>query len=246
MASYRLRTEIPAKHLGAKINEGDADVIVFSKPSPEDLEVARAAKGHARIVVDICDPHDYREFVELADQVVTSSRTLAEKIPGAMCIPDPIEGEGGDPHADKFVLGWVGFHTNLPSLENWLRKMPDMPVMVCTTPGKLKGAIPWSPATQKFVYQQCGVMLVPASNRFKSNNRVTQAIHEGCFVIADNIPAYWDLRQYAWVGSYPTGVRWAVSRNDLNDLVREGQRVVREQYSPERVASQWGELLSSI
>lgn len=246
MASYRLRTAIPAKHLGASINEGDADVLVFSKPCPEDLEIAKQAKGSAKIVVDVCDPHDYSEFLELADQVVTSSKELAKAIPGAVCIPDPIEGSGGEPHADRFVLGWVGFHNNLPALQEWMRKMPDMPVVVCTTAGKVPGAIPWSPATQKWVYQHCGTMLVPSQSPYKSNNRVTQAIHEGCFVIAEDIPAYWELRQYAWVGSFPTGVRWAASRDDLNDLVREGQKYVRDWYNPERIAAQWGRLLSSI
>lgn len=239
MASYRLRTEIPAKQIGAQINGGDAHVIVFSKPMAGDIELARVAKGRAKIVLDVCDPHDYGEMAQLADTIVVSSEALLERFPGATVIPDPIEGDGGEPHAHLGTLGWVGMHTGLPALQEWMKQVPQVPVMICTTPGKMEGAIPWSEAAQKFVYANAGVMLVPAANQYKSNNRVSQAIHEGCFVIASRIPAYAEFQRYVWVGEYPTGARWALRRSDLNDLVLEGQKYVREQYSAERIGSLW-------
>lgn len=246
LASYRLRTAIPAQYLGAQINTGDADVIVFSKPVPADVEVARQAKGQAKIVVDVCDPHDYSAILQYADHVVVSSEALKELHPTATVIPDPIEGDGGAPHATQKALAWVGHHSNLGGLRKWLDAVP-VPVAVCTTPGHWPGAIPWSEATQKWVYTQAGIILVPAGNRYKSANRVAQAIHEGCFVIASNIPAYEEFKQFAWVGEYPTGIRWA-DHNEalLNEVVGAGQSYVRKHYSPEAIGARWKSLLDSI
>jgi hypothetical protein len=243
MASYRLRTEIPAKHLGASINDGEADVVVFSKPVKADIDVARQCKGNAAVVVDICDPHDYSEILRYADRIVVSSEALLELHPTATVIPDPIEGPGGAPHADAEMIAWIGHRSNLRALDDWLRKL-RVPVVVCTndTPDTL----PWSLEMQAWVYEAAGKVLVPATTRFKSANRVAQAIHEGCFVVASDIPAYRPLRQWAWVGSYPTGMRWASSRVDLNDIVADGQRHVREHFAPERICEQWRDFLGSI
>lgn len=245
MASYRLRSEIPARYVGGTVNDGDADIVVFSKPVRADIEVARQIKGQAAIVVDICDPHDYSAIVQYADRIVVSSESLRSLYPDATVIGDPLEGDGGEPHADSHVIGWVGHHGNLGGLRAWL-DMVNVPVTVCTTPGKWPDALPWSEATQKYVYANCGIMLVPAGNEHKSNNRVTQAIHEGCFVIASDIPAYREFRQYAWVGEYPTGLRWADHCDDLNGVVSEGQAYVRENYSQDAIGEKWRAFLGSI
>ena len=62
MASYRYRASIPVQALNnkgweASINEGKAEIVVFSKPCQEDLELAQKICGKAKIVVDICDNH---------------------------------------------------------------------------------------------------------------------------------------------------------------------------------------------
>lgn len=245
LASYRLRAEIPAKHIGATVNDGDADIVVFSKPVRADVEVAKQIKGKAAIVVDICDPHDYSAILEYADRVVVASDALKALHPNAVVIGDPLEGEGGDPHASNRAVAWIGHHGNLNGLKAWM-DLVRVPVTVCTTAGKWEGAIPWSPESQSAVYRQCGIMLVPAGNEYKSNNRVSQAIHEGCFVIASDIPAYREFRQYAWVGQYPTGIRWVRHSDILDEVVSNGQRYVREFYSAEAIGEKWRAFLASI
>lgn len=247
MASYRLRTEIPAQQLGATINTGDADIIVFSKPVAEDVEMAKAAKGRAKIVVDVCDPHDYRDILQYADAVTVASEALLELYPLAWLVPDPIEGPGNTPHADIDAWSWIGHHSNLPELRKWMSMLPQLHVNVCTTRGKWDGAFPWSLPMQTYVYAQSGCMLLPASHRFKSNNRLTQALHEGCFVIAGNIPAYAHFRRWAWVGDPTTGVRWVhAHRRMLNEIVAEAQEHVRMHYSANAIGQRWQEVFDSI
>jgi hypothetical protein len=244
MASYRLRTQIPAQQIGAAINEGEADVLVFSKPTQEDVELARKAKGFAKIVVDVCDPHDYSELLALADGVVCSSEVIRSKVGGAV-IPDPIEGPGSPPHAQGSTVFWIGHPSNLEGLRKWQKWLPGIKVNAVTDPRFYPGAIPWSMAAQREAYQLANIVWTP-SQAWKSNNRLTQAIHEGCFVIGSATPAYKALRQFAWVGEPTTGMRFAFSRNDLNDIVSEGQAFVRREFSPEAIGAKWRDFLSSI
>ena len=247
MASYRLRAQIPAQALGATINTGDADIIVFSKPVAEDVEVAKAAKGHAKIVVAVCDPHNYPDILRYADAVTVASAALLELYPQAWVVPDPIEGDGNAPHADIDACSWIGHHSNLPELRKWLGMLPGLHVNVCTTPGKFEGAFPWSLPMQTYVYAQSGYVLLPASHRYKSANRLTQALHEGCFVVAGNIPAYADHKERAWVGDPTTGVRWVhAHRRMLNEIVAEAQEHVRAHYSAQAIGQRWQELFDSI
>jgi hypothetical protein len=41
-------------------------------------------------------------------------------------------------------------------------------------------------------------------------------------------------------------MRWASSRADLNGIVADGQRHVREHFAPERIGEQWRDFLGSI
>lgn len=51
MASYRYRTQIPAEYLNASINCREAEIVVFSKPTVEDVEFAKGLKGQGVVVV---------------------------------------------------------------------------------------------------------------------------------------------------------------------------------------------------
>jgi hypothetical protein len=81
-ASYRYRAQMPAEQVeritGHKcsLNAGAADVVVFAKPMPDDLQTIRMVKNDgARVVVDFCDDHFdhptlyavYRDMAKQAD-----------------------------------------------------------------------------------------------------------------------------------------------------------------------------------
>ena len=84
-ASYRYRAEIPAKAIGATVNGGEAHVLIFSKPTPDDVILAKESKADGlNIIFDVGDDHFnhavwgpiYREMVGLADALVTPTENM--------------------------------------------------------------------------------------------------------------------------------------------------------------------------
>src|SRR6185503_2669513 len=88
-ASYRMRSEAPAKFLGGTVNGGEGEIIVFTKPLPQDLELAKECKRDGiKIAVDIIDDHfrhqlvggSYAEMVKLADLVITPTTNMSDRL----------------------------------------------------------------------------------------------------------------------------------------------------------------------
>lgn len=137
-ASYRYRCEIPQKALEAKghsvcINNGEADIVVFSKPMLNDYEIAEDVKKQgAKVVFDIVDDHlnhpiygpVYNKFIDLADLLISPTQNMAERVyrvSGRLpeIVPDPYEEELQTPHADGEKLLWFGHRINLKDLSPW-------------------------------------------------------------------------------------------------------------------------------
>ena len=58
MASYRYRVAIPARELGAKINDPKADVMICCKPNEQDIPYTLKARNEGRtVIMDFCDLH---------------------------------------------------------------------------------------------------------------------------------------------------------------------------------------------
>jgi hypothetical protein len=80
---------IPARELGASINDYGADVLIFAKPMPGDEEIAKQANREGRtVIVDFCDDHFERTtgaalspHGELADQVTCPTEYMKERRP---------------------------------------------------------------------------------------------------------------------------------------------------------------------
>src|SRR5207247_843080 len=107
MASYRYRAAIPARELGASINDRTASTLIFAKPLAHQLIwMGIAKKRQQRVIVDICDDHldwlHYQEALRLADQIVCPTDTMARLIRArgyeATIIPDPYEFPRREPH----------------------------------------------------------------------------------------------------------------------------------------------------
>ena len=137
-ASYRFRAAIPAKGLerlghSVCINQGEADIFVFSKPMLNDYEIAEDVKNQgARVVFDVVDDHlthpifgpIYNKMIELADVLVSPTQNMAERVYRVsgrtpIVIPDPYEEEKQQPHATGDKLLWFGHRTNLKDLAPW-------------------------------------------------------------------------------------------------------------------------------
>ena len=269
-ASYRYRAEIPAQAIGGTVNGGEANVLIFSKPTPDDLALAKESKAEGiKIVFDVGDDHFnhptwgpiYREMVELADAMVTPTDNMKDRIrkyfgiinPALVTvIPDPYEEAYATPHANGAErLLWYGHQINLKELSPWMEFLKGLNLTVVTGENHHWKAdyLRWSPEVQTEQLHRAHVVLIPTRKgvEYKSANRLVNALRAGCFpVCGDQIPSYHEFRKVAWVGNFSTGLKWAQAEaNHLNALVAEGQEYIKK-FSPESVGAQWSELIEGV
>jgi len=266
-ASYRYRAAIPAQAIGATVNGGEAQALIFSKPTPDDLTLAKAMKADGlKIIADFGDDHFnhatwgpvYREMVGLADALVVPTDNMASRITKyfgctvTAVIPDPYEEPLSTPHANgasRFL--WYGHQINLKELSPWMEYLTDLDLTVVTGENHHWKAdyLKWTPAIQTEQLHRANIVLIPTRKgvEYKSANRLVNALRAGCFpVCGDHIPSYHEFRQVAWVGNFSTGIKWAQAEaNHLNDLVAEGQEYIKK-FSPETVGAQWRELIDEV
>lgn len=245
MASYRYRAQIPAKSLDAEINKYPADILIFAKPQPREVDWARWAQseGH-KIVADFCDDHfeqpHYKQMATIADLVTCSTPALAERLfrPSYM-VPDTYEFEECAPHCAGANLLWFGHSSNFHSL----RKLGDVgPLRVVSN---IAGAIPWSLEALQSELRRADIVLMPATADYKSPNRTLEAIRMGCFVVAEPHPAINDFP--IWVGDIKEGIEWATQNPEqANQMTQLAQAFIREKYSPAIQASAWRTALATL
>jgi hypothetical protein len=246
MASYRYRAEIPARELGASVNDPSADVLVFAKPMPDDACEARRAKARgAHVIVDFCDDHleawHYLAMAGLADAITCPTPEMARRIQAATgraasVIPDPWEFPAAEPHCDGVRLLWFGHASNLSGLARAARSLEGYPLTVVSS---APGALPWSHAEMLRQLAAADIVVLPASAPYKSANRAVEAIRQGCFVVAEPHPALTEIPGI-FIGRLREGVEWA--RSDAagaRSRTREAQRYVTPRFSPEAIARAW-------
>jgi hypothetical protein len=105
---------------------------------------------------------------------------------------------------------------------------------------------PWSPEATQQALVRCDAVILPQlvedrTKRAKSNNRMVDSLNCGRFVIAHPLPAYEELREYAWVGdSLAEGLRWLLRHPDeALQRVQRGQEYVAKNHSLERLGEFW-------
>lgn len=263
LASYRYRTRMPALHLAdsghtVSINGGDADVAIFSKPVPEDMEIARQCKKEGTTVyADLIDDHfesprwgeTYKEMVSIADKVITATDAMRDSIHerfgrDSVVIPDPFEAEREEPHADGEKVLWFGHQKNIGEVVPYLEKFKELSVVTGNN-NKLTGYIPWSTDSLKAELAYNNLVILPSADDRKSANRLINAVMSGCFVLSARSATKNEFREFLWVNdNIMTGYQWAREfRDDLNDLVRGCQDYIIKNYSIDVIGKQWEEIL---
>src|SRR6185436_5411339 len=133
-ASYRYRAQIPAQQLGASVNGGEGSVFIFSKPTPDDLTLAKECKAEGvKVVADLGDDHFkhpimgpvYVEMVRICDALVVPTENMAGRImkyigrKADAVIADPYEEPFCMPHANGQAARylWYGHPANLKDLQ---------------------------------------------------------------------------------------------------------------------------------
>ena len=245
MASYRYRCRIPAKQIGASINDANADILVFCKPTAQDVKVV----GNKVTVVDYCDPHfdraEYLAFARFADAVTCPTEEMAKIIHfqtgrHATVIPDPYEFAERKVHCFGDGLLWFGHGVNAASIAKY-RSLPNLRVV-----SNLQDDIPWSKTTLMREFARASIVIMPATAEYKSPNRTVEAIRQGCFVVAEPHPAIMDIPGI-WIGDIKEGIEWAKNnQQEANERITKSQTYVRTVYSPERVGNAWRTLLTEL
>lgn len=244
------------------INNGDADVVIYSKPLADDVAAARQARADgAKVVFDIADDHfgdsessTYREMVEASDYLVCASNVMRGRIfdytkRDSVVISDPYEQDECEPHADGDSFLWFGHIRNFDEIQNVMHLLGDRRLRLVSGPKTFPQVIQWTPENMKHAFKLSNIALFPtqAGAEYKSPNRLINSIRAGCFPLCMTHPAYLEFKHMAWVGHFPTGLRWVDAfKNDLNGLVKEAQDYVRNRYSPKTIGEQWASFLHGL
>lgn len=254
MASYRYRAKIPAEQIGAIINSTEADVFVFAKPMAEDCVLIGQLKAKgAKVVVDFCDDHFmshgfYRTMAEAADLITCPSKAMQETIKAhgfdSVVIGDPYE-YWGEPHAQGDNLLWFGHQSNIDEVVPYIKAGYRMEVVTGENK-RLQGYTPWSVENLGQAMSRANIVIIPDGKPTRSNNRLVNAIASGCFVVAGD--QHREQRNFIWANrKIASGVQFArCFKDELNDMVKEGQQWVKANYSPEVIGQQWKQALASI
>lgn len=250
MASYRYRAAIPAEGMGASINDLTADVLVFSKPMPRELDIAmRAVDAGRAVVADFCDDHferfpEYKRFSRLAHVAACPTEAMARRIKyydflaDPMVVPDPYEYAEEAPHCAGDEVLWFGHKVNLHSLMR-VREHIRRPLTVVSN---APGTIPWSHDAMPEHFAKADIVILPATADYKSPNRAVEAIRQGCFVVAEWHPSLQHIPGI-FIGDILEGIEWAIRNpSEANSRTLRAQEYVRKKYSPQTVASAWKSL----
>lgn len=254
LASYRLRVQLPAPHLGCDYVIGDVGrPTFFYKLGHPEL----AASLGEPIVFDVVNDHfaaypTVPAMVRLAKVVTAGSEEMAKTIEfytgrKAIVIDDPYENDEAAPSCEGHDALWFGHLVNIASLEREFRKLQNQNLVICSNiASQQRGhirTVEWSRESEERCLRECAVVLLTGGNKGASTNRVVKALRAGRFVVMpEACPLSWrQFREFCWIGDVRKGLNWAFqNRADACALVRAGQDYVRERFSPQTIGAQWG------
>ena len=248
-ASYRYRALIPSQYLGASIGDLTAATVVFAKPQAEEIfKMALARASGSRVIVDFCDDHFewdyYKEALQFADLATCPTVRMAEIIkqhaPECLSIaivPDPYEYPEETPHFKGLNLLWYGHFVNKESLFRVLPSISEYPIRIVSN---FKGSIPWSKETMLEEFATADIVIIPATEDYKSPNRAVEAIRQGCFVIAEYSPALCGIPGI-WIGDIKEGIEWSKQQpvSEINQRISMGQKYVTDAFGPQTLSVVW-------
>jgi hypothetical protein len=272
LASYRYRIKIPAEYLrqwGHEVTIGgpeQADVGVFSKHfNVKDYEIARQPTRYRSVVFDVCDYHldgPYREHYErmmtLADVVTVGTGEMGMMINKYLghdvtVIEDPYEFEEKEPKyngCDKVL--WFGHASNIAALLREINYgvLNGKQLMVISNPNEFIPTVPWSMQNMKQGFEECDVIIIPQQNtrknRCKGANRMVESIRSGRFVIANEMPAHQQFKDWMYIGEIKEGIEWLKqNKSEVKDRITEAQKYVRQTFCPKKISNQWLSALTS-
>jgi hypothetical protein len=245
IASSRLRGSIPQSQLRKMGYPSGNDVLVYGKHNLTFQDIS----AYTFKVFDICDDHFsraqigdyYRAHAKAADAVTVNSETMRDVVlretgRTAIVIPDPYESEERLAGRGEGLL-WFGHPSNLKTLDDY----NDLGIRILTYPD-------WSRERQLEELEKCAIVVLPTDDRkAKSANRLIEAVRNGRFVVAGELPAHEEFRGMMWVGDIRTGLAWATENpGECTDRVIACQDYIRDRFSPETISKQWAKVIDGL
>jgi hypothetical protein len=257
LASYRLRVDIPRRHLGPGFQScvgTTGEVTFFYKNGNHRL--ADALPGP--VVYDVVNDHfkgpqavDYHAMCSVAQTITCASEAMAECIKfytgrDATVIDDPWETEERPAAVEGEGVLWFGHSANIASLLPHIEAIGPK-LLICSN---VRSAhVPWTLENEGKCLQGAAVAVLTSSSPGASANRVVKAIRAGRFVVCGSgAPHSWQaMAPYIWIGDVGEGIRWALNnREEACKKIQAGQAYIREKFSPQLIGSQWAALFASI
>lgn len=173
-------------------------------------------------------------------------------------------------------LLWYGHPSNLDTLEAFLPDLPrlarhiPMRLEIMTAPNSgaevmcqrySQGSdsslaikfLSWSLDAMWPALSRCDIVALPSNldsqrKLVKSPNRLLEALWAGRYAVADPLPSYQGLEQWAWLsGDLVTGIRWALSNpREVEMRIRLAQEYIQRHHSPRAVADKWHALFRDV
>lgn len=248
IASSRLRAQIPQRELAKMGLEKGRDVLVYGK----HLVSKEQANRFKIRIFDICDSHFhrpvigdyYREHAANAHLITVNSPEMARIVlketgKESIVIPDPYESEEREPGIGDYPF-WFGHESNLVDLEPWL---PIVGLKILT--GDL-----WSREKQLAMLEGCSCVVIPTGkSKAKSANRLIEAVRNGRFVIAGELPSHDEFKDFMFVGeNIKNSLECFQSSNPqaILERIRDCQSAIRDKYSPVAVSRLWLEAIERV
>lgn len=271
LASTRYRALLPARYLAgrghevqmvtsdesfwseAKYAQITGEAVVFGKSLDERNESVAVALRNAgrRVIFDICDNHfdtptlgaHYRRMIELADDVVASTQTMADIVRSvcgreARVIFDPLEGNRS---AVRFAtdhspvrLMWFGHPLNLDTLRAVMPELQSVArdraisLAVVTSPGpwleqerefwsnaaNLKVTpINWSMEAMEQQFAACDIVIIPSLSNDRKNVKSPNRLTESIW--AGRLAIAYPIPSYLEFADY------AVIATDFDTAIRD-------------------------
>ena len=244
IASSRLRAQIPQQELVKLGMNLGRDVLVYGK----HVVTQEQASRYDMRVYDVCDNHYHTQYEKYyrfhsgwADVVTVNSLVMAEIVKAetgreAVIIPDPYESDEQPAGMGKGVL-WFGHENNWKTIDPY-RTLIDC---ILTYPE-------WTREKQLAALKECALVVIPTDDRKgKSANRLIESVRNGRFVVAGELPAHDEFREFMWIGDIQEGIEWAKSHKaECIERVEACQDYIRDKYSPATIGKMWFEVLEKL
>lgn len=270
-ASYRYRTRIPAKAIGARINEitDETKIIVNTKMWKEDLPgLLKMQQRGIKIVADFCDWYFdtrfpttyplsfYQTLAKEANAVTVPSVRMADLMEDAgynrpIVIRDPYDLPELTPHCNGNKLLWFGNAINGEGLKRIMPEIAEYPLIIISNINNKRlpmppQTIPWDNEITVENLAMADIVILPASMEYKSANRAVESIRQGCFVVAEPHPAINEL-EHIWIGNIKEGVQWAIQNpEEARNKTALAQQMIKSKFSPQSQVDVWKTLFKTL